>query len=300
MLTQSEKDVVKREAERLRVETAALMAIIEIESGGRTHAIVSGRAEPLIRFEGHYFDRLVSPGNRAKARAEGLASPRAGAVANPASQTARWALLNRAMKIDRDAAYASTSWGLGQVMGEHWCWLGYASVDAMVAEARAGFAGQLRLMLRYIEKAGLTDAVRRRDWSAFARAYNGPAYARHGYHTRLAAAYARLAGSPGEGSPSPRLLRLGMSGADVAALQRHLLAISPDQHDAIAVDGVFGPQTLAALKAFQLGAGLTPDGIAGPLTWAALERVAQVPPKHDAVQPWSWLISLLNRLNPWI
>jgi len=242
----------------------------------------------------------VSSGNRVKARAEGLASPRAGAIANPASQASRWALLNRAIKIDRDAAYASTSWGLGQVMGEHWRWLGYASVDALVAEARAGFAGQLRLMLLYIEKAGLTDAVRRRDWSAFARAYNGPAYARHGYHTRLAAAYARRAGSPGEGSPSLRLLRLGMSGADVATLQRHLLAISPDQHDAIAVDGVFGPQTLAALKAFQLGAGLTPDGIAGPLTWAALERVAQLQPKHVAVQPWSWLIALLNRLNPLI
>jgi len=91
-----------------------------------------------------------------------------------------------------------------------------------------------------------------------------------------------------------------MSGADVATLQRHLLAISPDQHDAIAVDGVFGTQTLAALKAFQLGAGMTPDGIAGPLTWAALERVAQVQPKHGAVQPWSWLIALLNRLNPLI
>jgi putative chitinase len=35
------------------------------------------------------------------------------------------------------------------------------------------------------------------------------------------------------------------------------------------VDGIAGPQTRAALQAFQRSAGLAADGIAGPLTWAA-------------------------------
>lgn len=35
-------------------------------------------------------------------------------------------------------------------------------------------------------------------------------------------------------------------------------------------DGIFGPGTEKALKAWQQEAGLEPDGIVGPLTWAAL------------------------------
>lgn len=35
-------------------------------------------------------------------------------------------------------------------------------------------------------------------------------------------------------------------------------------------DGVFGPQTKAAVQAFQRGHGLAADGIVGPMTWAAL------------------------------
>ena len=55
--------------------------------------MVDGRDEPLIRFEGHYFDKRLSDADRARARADGIASPVAGEVANPASQEARWRLL---------------------------------------------------------------------------------------------------------------------------------------------------------------------------------------------------------------
>ncbi|HHZ10280.1 MAG TPA: N-acetylmuramidase family protein [Rhizobiales bacterium] len=184
---------IAKVADELRVGRAALLAVAEVESGGRVFARVGGQDLPLIRFEGHYFDRRLAGARRSRARAEGLSSPKAGAVANPPTQAERWAILERAVAIDRRAALESTSWGIGQVMGAHWDWLGYASVDGLVSDARSGAAGQARLMGRFISRAGLRPALRARDWAAFARGYNGPGYEANGYHTRMAAAYRRFA-----------------------------------------------------------------------------------------------------------
>jgi hypothetical protein len=65
--------------------------------------------------------------------------------------------------------------------------------------------------------------------------------------------------------PIPRLLRLGSSGTDVADWQRALCRLGYP----VAVDGDFGPRTLAATERFQSAAGVKPDGIVGPATLAA-------------------------------
>ena len=93
MFERNTEEEIANVAESLGIEPAALLAIAEVESGGQVFARVDGRDEPLIRFEGHYFDKRLSDADRARARADGLASPVAGEVANPASQEARWRLL---------------------------------------------------------------------------------------------------------------------------------------------------------------------------------------------------------------
>ncbi|MBB5704509.1 hypothetical protein FHS76_004429 [Ochrobactrum daejeonense] len=178
-------------AREAKIDPAALLAIAEVESGGRALYNVNENKEPAIRFEGHYFDRRLSGRLRDYARANGLSAPGAGQIRNPKSQSGRWLLLERAMGLNRKAALESTSWGLGQVMGAHWEWLGYATVDDLVAEARESVAGQVRLMLRFIEKAELLEALEARNWREFARRYNGPAFARNKYDTRMAEAYQR-------------------------------------------------------------------------------------------------------------
>lgn len=73
-------------------------------------------------------------------------------------------------------------------------------------------------------------------------------------------------GEPG-GRPSGQpLLRVMAFGPAVTRLQALLGAAGHD----VVEDGHFGEATLAAVTAFQRGAGLTPDGIVGPNTWAAL------------------------------
>jgi hypothetical protein len=289
MFNDKTRTEIARVADRIGVERAALLAIAEVESAGKAFAVVGGRKEPLIRFEGHYFDRRLPVEKRAGARAAGLADPKAGAVKNPASQAARWALLARAASIDHKAAHESVSWGLGQVMGAHWAWLEYADVDALVAEARAGSGGQAALMARYIDKAGLTDAIRRRDWAAFARGYNGPDYKRHGYDRKIAAAYAKHAdGAPANDAASP--LRKGARGEAVRDLQAKLTHAGY----LVGQDGVFGSETLRAVRAFQAAQGISVDGIAGPATMTSLEREW----RNEAPTPdfWPWFATWLRGL----
>ncbi|MCO5059658.1 MAG: N-acetylmuramidase domain-containing protein [Rhizobiaceae bacterium] len=275
MITADILRAARSAADKLRIELAAMLAVIEIESAFRFFETVNGRPEPVIRWEGHYFDRRLSGKAREEARAAGLAHPTAGAIKNPKSQAARWAMLTRALEINARAAFESASYGGGQVMGANWKSLNYASVDALVNAARSGVDGQIDMMARFIEVNGLTGALKRRDWAAFARGYNGPAFAKHGYHTKLKAAYERyikrLRAAPAAAPSAAGMLRLGSSGARVRELQ-HLLVRAGYS---LKVDGDYGPATHDAVRAFQERNGLEVDGVAGPLTVAALDRYRQ-------------------------
>lgn len=264
------------EAQRLGVEPAALCAVVQIESGGVVFAAVEGRNEPLIRFEGHYLDRRLKGAVRDAARRAGLAHPEAGKIKNPKDQPGRYRMLTRAFEYGAAEAIESCSWGVGQVMGAHWQWLKYTSAADLMNSARSGVAGQIGLMGRFVERAGLVGALQRRDWPAFARGYNGPAYRKNKYDTKLAAAYASFASGspivPADKVPSASgMLRLASKGARVRELQ-HLLVRAGHP---VNVDGDYGPATHAAVQAFQRAAGLEVDGVAGPQTMRALERYRQ-------------------------
>lgn len=71
-------------------------------------------------------------------------------------------------------------------------------------------------------------------------------------------------------------LRLGDRGPTVAALQRALAAAG----EPVAIDGVFGGETWAAVRRFQAANGCVVDGVVGAETLAALDRAlgATTPP----------------------
>lgn len=71
-------------------------------------------------------------------------------------------------------------------------------------------------------------------------------------------------------------LRRGTSGPDVQLLQRRLNRISsnyPAIPKIYPTDGVFGPETEEAVKAFQEIFNLTQDGIVGNSTWYSVQRI---------------------------
>lgn len=66
-----------------------------------------------------------------------------------------------------------------------------------------------------------------------------------------------------------RVLHLHCSGDDVRAMQRRLAWLGYT----VTADGSDGPQTTAAVEAFQTKAGLVADGVAGPLTLRQLNSI---------------------------
>lgn len=76
----------------------------------------------------------------------------------------------------------------------------------------------------------------------------------------------------------PKILKIGATGAEVAALQRALQSAG----HAVQPDGWFGEATRAAVRAFQQRAGLVSDGVAGPKTLAALTGAEAAEPLTTA------------------
>src|ERR1700758_1478590 len=70
---------------------------------------------------------------------------------------------------------------------------------------------------------------------------------------------------PGTLSPWP-VVAIGLNGHPIKTLQYLLRA----RGHSVAVDGDFGPQTDAAVKAFQTSKGLTANGTVDSQTWGAL------------------------------
>ncbi len=89
---------------------------------------------------------------------------------------------------------------------------------------------------------------------------------RNPFRALVVAGAASSTAPPAPSGPGDRLLLLGTTGEDVRVLQTQLVASGAD----LAVDGTYGPQTVAAVTAFQRRHALRVDGITGPQTRAAL------------------------------
>ncbi|MBD1865468.1 MULTISPECIES: peptidoglycan-binding protein [Trichocoleus] len=99
-------------------------------------------------------------------------------------------------------------------------------------------------------------------------------------------------------------LRQGDSGAAVSELQQLLNTKGIN----IAVDGIFGSATRAAVVQFQQQSGLAVDGIVGPKTWQALRRGGPIQLTDAAIyyepskypyqkEAFEWLQSQISRSN---
>lgn len=175
---------------RLKLPEDVVRAVVEVEASGSGF---DGLGRPKMLFEPHVFYRELGEAKRAVAVNQGVAYKRWGEKPYPKDSYPR---LQQAIKIDRPAALRSASWGLGQIMGFNHKSVGFVSAEDMVADLLDDEERHLAHMLRFIEAESLEDELREHRWAAFARVYNGPGYAKHGYDTKLAAAFAKWSRLP--------------------------------------------------------------------------------------------------------
>jgi hypothetical protein len=223
---------IESAAAALGVGAAEIWAVLKVETGGC--GFLPDR-RPQILFERHYFHRLT----RGRFDEGDISDPAPGGYGP--SGVHQYDRLAKAIALDRIAALLSTSWGMGQVMGENFAAAGFPDVESMVAAMAASEDGQLAAMNSFMRAhVGMANALKTHDWPAFALHYNGPKYAANAYDVKLAAALA---------SPPPDL--------NVRAAQLYLtfVGLSPGP-----VDGVMGPRVRNAILSFQAKHGLSATG----------------------------------------
>ena len=184
----------QRVADLLGVEVAVVKAIQAVETGGRGGFVAPGR--PVILFEGHIFWHEL--------KKQGF-NPERYVAGNENILYLKWEKghyyggmkeyerLEKAREIHKEAADASTSWGMFQVMGFNYAMCGYGSVEEMVKDMCVGEDKQLEAFARFVKFAKLQPYLEQKDWAGFARRYNGPGYAQNQYDKKLEEAYRRFA-----------------------------------------------------------------------------------------------------------
>jgi hypothetical protein len=180
------REDVENVAAYLGCDVAALKAVLAVESSGNGF---DAKGRPTILFEPHVFFRNLDGEDLQTAIGMGLAYRRWGQQPYPRGNDAQYVRLEAARKINNEAAFRSVSVGLGQILGENFRAAGHKSAGEMFVTAGDSEGAQLMQMANFIKYNLLDDELRRKDWAAFARGYNGPAYAKNKYDVKLAAAY---------------------------------------------------------------------------------------------------------------
>jgi len=174
-------------AKTIDVGEDELHAIIEVETSGGGF---DKQDRPKMLFEPHVFYRQLEHKQHQRQRAidQGLAYKKWGTKPYPPDSYPR---LQNAMIIDESSALQSCSWGLGQIMGFHYKMLGYESPQELVWKFMEDEEYHLVAMVKFIEANNIDDDLRRHDWAAVARVYNGTGYATNKYDVKLREAYAK-------------------------------------------------------------------------------------------------------------
>jgi hypothetical protein len=190
-------------AKDLGIEFASIKAIIEVEAhkekiknnDGKIEKVSSGflsDGRPAILFEGHIFwNKLKENGKNPKDYQKGNED-----ILYPSwtkqyykGGIGEYERMEKAKKIDEDAALKSASYGLFQVMGYNFDKEKYKNVEEFVNAQNKSELFQLDAFVSFIKVNNLIPYLKNKNWPKFAEKYNGPKYKENQYDTKLFKAY---------------------------------------------------------------------------------------------------------------
>lgn len=172
-------------AKELGVEVAAIKAVVKIEAGPKLEGFWAPGV-PVVNYAKSLFDKYNAKTKGRKLKDAKVPSGLTGYALK------EWTSLTNARKVNADAADMGTYWGMFQIGGFNYKLCGCESVEEMVAKVCDSEFSQLEMFAVFIRNSGMLEALKKKDWAAFARKYNGPSYAKRGYHTRMAKEYANF------------------------------------------------------------------------------------------------------------
>lgn len=170
-------------ADELGIEVAAMKAVVEIEAGKAMKGFYAPGV-PVVNFDPSMYKIYASKapdtsGDKNARVPEGLSG----------YALKEWTQLTDARRKNLQGANMGTFWGMFQIGGFNYKKCGCSSVQEFVDRMSYSELEQLELFAKFVENTGMLQYLKDKNWSKFARAYNGASYARRGYHTKMAAAY---------------------------------------------------------------------------------------------------------------
>ena len=194
--TMLDQQKIKALAAPYGLDVAAVLAVAQVESGGRSGFQSNG--ELTVLFEAHlFYKELRNVGlnpDALMARYPNLISP----VWNRAlykGGDAENVRLAEALKI-HPCALKCASYGMFQILGSNCRACGFATPEEFIAFLKTGTEAQVGAFLKFVSSnPAMLVALKIHDWATFARLYNGPGYAQNQYDTKIAAAYQKISSS---------------------------------------------------------------------------------------------------------
>jgi hypothetical protein len=176
----------KDAANLLGVNVAAIKAVAEVEAAG-SGFLPDGR--PKILFEAHIFSKFT---NRVYNASHPDISSTSWNRSLYKGGTKEYERLEKAKKLNLEAAYKATSWGKFQIMGFNYLQCGYNNVFEFVEDMFNSEREHLIAFCKFINRKIMHQALKGLNWAKFAFHYNGAGYKKNQYDIKLAKAYKKF------------------------------------------------------------------------------------------------------------
>ena len=173
-------------ASELGVEVAAIKAVVQIEAGTRMQGFWAPGV-PVINFDRTMYNKFRAKAvNKSGNKGEKVPAGLSGYALQ------EWTQLVNARRVNAQGANLGTFWGMFQIGGFNYKQCGCETIDEFVRLMSYSELEQLELFAALVTNSGMLPDLKNKNWAGFARKYNGPNYARRGYHTKMANAYRKF------------------------------------------------------------------------------------------------------------